>query len=100
MVIFDAYQQLGQDIVREAVWVGCVVQFVSESLEQGFFIVCVEAKQEQQLRNLAAVVWIIHAANRQLVRIITGGIPVIDADFGVGKNDVERRVIDLHRRER
>ena len=88
--IFNACQQLGQDIVREAVGVGCVVEFTSECLEQGLFISGVEAKQEQKLCDLAAVIWIVHPANRQLVGIIIVGIPVIDPDFCVGKDDVER----------
>ena len=44
--IFDGYQQLGQDIVREAVRIGCVVEFVPERLEQGLFIACVKSEQE------------------------------------------------------
>ena len=88
--IFDGYQQLGQDIVREAVRIGCVVEFVSERLEQGLFIACVKAEQEQQLCDGSAVVRIVHAANRQLVRIITGVIPVIIPHHRIGEDDVER----------
>ena len=43
VLIFDASQQLQQDIVKEAVRIGCVVEFVSEGFEQGFLIACVEA---------------------------------------------------------
>ena len=69
---------------------GCVVKFVSERLEQGLFIAGVEAEQEQQLCDGSAVVRIVHPANRQLVRIITGGIPVIMPDHRIGKDDVKR----------
>ena len=89
MTILDACQQLRQDIIGEAVRIGCVVEFVAERLEQGLLIACIETEQEQQLCDSSAVVRIVHAANRQLVRIITGGIPVIISDNGIGKDDVE-----------
>ncbi len=60
---FDACQQFRQDIIREAIRVGCLVEFASEGFEQGLFIACIEAEQKQQLCDVTAMIRIVNPAN-------------------------------------
>ena len=81
MSIFDGYQQLGQDIVREAVRIGFVIVLIAECLKQGVFIIRIERQEEQQLCYGTAMFRVFHAKHWQVVRILTGYLPVLNADL-------------------
>ena len=64
VLIFDALQHLGQDIVRQAVRIECVPEFALEGFERGAFIAGVEAEQEQQVCIITVIIRNVHLSNR------------------------------------
>ena len=68
-------------LIREAVGVGFVIVLITECLEQGLFIVRIKPQEEQQLCDVTAMFWVVHPTHRQVLRILTGHLPVFNADL-------------------